>query len=451
MKGKITVIGAGLAGSLLSLFLARRGFSVDLYERRPDLRATELTGGRSINLAISTRGLHALSLVGMEREILDMAIPMRGRMVHPLKGQTSLVPYGKDDNEVINSISRGGLNRALLRKASESSSIRLFFDQRCLGMDFKSGTVRFRDERDGSTSAVESETVIATDGVASPIRMEMLAVDRFDFSQSYLEHGYKELTIPAADGGGFRLEKHALHIWPRGGYMMIALPNLDGSFTCTLFFPHEGPESFAALKSEQDLRAFFERQFPDALPLMPGLANEYFGHATGSLITIKCAPWHVGGRALLLGDSAHAIVPFYGQGMNCAFEDCVILDGCIERHSGRWEAVFADYFGRRKLDTDAIADLALDNFIEMRDTSGDPKFALKKSLEHLLETRYPGEFISKYSMVTFHRIPYSVAMKKGRVQDRVLMEICRGASGLDQIDPAAVYARVKSELEAGGI
>jgi kynurenine 3-monooxygenase len=448
---KVIISGAGLAGSLLALYLAKRGLKVELYERRPDMRLGDAGGGRSINLALSARGIHALAEVGAAEQVLASAIPMKGRQIHPLSGSQSFVPYGRDDTQVINSISRSGLNIALLNLAEEDPNVTLRFNQRCLGMDLEAGEIRLRDETSGRTYTEKSQTVFGTDGVASPLRMELLPTARFDFSQQYLEHSYKELTIPADERGGFRMEKHALHIWPRGGFMMIALPNPDGSFTCTLFYAHSGVNSFENLTSEESVLRFFQQNFPDAVEMMPDLRRDFFLNPTGTLITIKCAPWHFRDRMLLIGDSAHAIVPFYGQGMNCAFEDCSVLGQCIDEHGTNWERVFADYEIRRKENTDAIADLALDNFVEMRDTSGDPKFAMKKNLEHRLEELYPGRFISKYAMVTFHRLPYLTAMKKGRIQDEILMDACRNAKSVDDIDAGKLMSLIEVTFASNGI
>lgn len=444
-KPKVIVIGAGLAGSLLAIYLARRGLRVEVYERRPDMRRQEISAGRSINLALSLRGIVPLQQVGLADKILAHAIPMRGRMIHSPEGELTFQPYGSRPEEVINSVSRGELNCLLMDGAESFSEVSLHFNQRCTGMDFKTGEVRLYDLERRENRVVKGDTVIACDGSGSALRLSMQKSRRFNLNQLYLEHGYKELSIPAGEGGAFRMEKNALHIWPRGSFMLIALPNLDGSFTCTLFFPFEGRNSFATLNSDARVSRFFEETFPDALPLMPTLLPDFRENPTGSLITIKCFPWHVGGKMLLLGDSAHAVVPFYGQGMNCAFEDCLVLNECIERHGTDWGTVFTEYQSLRKENADAIADLAMENFIEMRDTVADPHFLMKKKLELLLEEKFPGRFRSKYAMVTFQRIPYSQAMRRGRKQDEILMELCRAAESLDKLDPAEVLARVEKE------
>lgn len=445
-QADFVLVGGGLAGSLLSIYLARRGCSVEVYERRADMRKGQIERGRSINLALSTRGIYALNQVGLDTEVLANAIPMRGRLLHSPSGELAFAPYGKNDAEVINAISRADLNIVLMNAAEKLGNIKFHFNQRCSGIDLESNVLTFRNDDSGATWKLKAKCVIGSDGSASAIRYEMLKLARFNFAQEYLEHGYKELCIPPGPGGKHLLEKNALHIWPRGGYMLIALPNIDGSFTCTLFFPHEGNPSFASLDSTQRVRTFFEEQFPDAVPLMPTLTNDFEHNPTGHLITVKCSPWNVGGRTLLLGDAAHAIVPFYGQGMNCAFEDCVCLDQALDQHGGNLDQAFEAYSRNRKIDTDAIADLAVDNFFEMRDGVTDPKFLLKKKVEHLLEERFPGEFISKYSMVTFHRLPYSVAMKKGRLQDKVLMEICKHIEDPRDLELEAAFAKIQLEL-----
>jgi kynurenine 3-monooxygenase len=425
MSQKVTLIGAGLAGSLLAVYLAKKGFQVDVYERRPDMRKVLISAGRSINLALSTRGIHALKEVGLYENIMKIALPMKGRMIHSLSSTLNFQPYGKDDSEAINSVSRGELNMRLMDLAEAHNEVTFHFNKRCKGMDFDSGTVHFFDESLGMTQSIETDRVIGTDGSASAIRTDMLKRNGFNFSQSFLEHGYKELTIPAGPDGTFLLDKTALHIWPRKTYMLIALPNLDGSFTCTLFYPFKGKNSFDALDNEKKVIWFFEEQFPDALPLMPTLLKDYFGNPTGNLVTVKCSPWAVEDKVVLLGDAAHAIVPFFGQGMNCAFEDCTYLNECIDRYTGDWKRIFMEFEKLRKINADAIADLAVENFYEMRDLVTEPKFILKKKIEHLLEERLPDRFIPKYSMVTFHRMPYAVALERGRIQDEILDELSR--------------------------
>jgi kynurenine 3-monooxygenase len=445
-SNKLTLIGAGPAGSLLSIYLAKRGFEVEIYERRPDMRQVEIGAGRSINLAISTRGIHALREVGVLDAIMKIAVPMKGRMMHAVTGELTFQRYGKDDTEVIYAVLRNELSMALMNEAEKYPNVKIHFNERCTGMDFKTGGIELRNEITGQARTIPTELVIGTDGSASAIRMDMLKVGRFNFSQQYLAHGYKELTIPAGPNGQYQIEKNALHIWPRKTYMLIALPNMDGSFACIFFFPFEGEPSFASLDSKEKVRRFFQAQFPDAVTLMPNLLENYFTNPTGSMVTIKCDPWHVGDKALLLGDAAHAIVPFFGQGVNCAFESCSYLIECLDQHGADWQKVFVEFESMRKADTDAIAELALENFIEMRDRVADPKFLFKKKVEQALEKKYPTIFVPKYSMVTFHRLPYSVALSRGKIQDRILAELCDSIERIEDLDWEKADELIRKEL-----
>src|ERR1700734_158509 len=384
----ITLVGAGLNGPLLAIGLAQRGFRVEIYERRPDMRKVRMSGGRSINLALSTRGIHALTQADLWKEMQTIAIPMKGRMMHSVASELTFQRYGKDDAEVIYSISRSELNIALMN-AAEVQGVRIFFQQRCSGNNLKEGSLQLRDEVTGEGRTLDSMVVIGCDGSASAIRSEMLRQSRFNFSQQYLNYGYKELTIPAGANGKHALETHALHIWPRGNHMLIALPNIDGTFACILFLPFEGVESFASLGAQSDVIRFFQERFPDAFRLMPELADNYFANPTGAMVTIKCSPWRVEGKALLLGDAAHAIVPFFGQGINCGFEDCTCFLDLLDRHGPVWPCVFEEFEQARKVNTDAIADLAVENFVEMRDRVADPKFLFRKRVELALEAKYP--------------------------------------------------------------
>jgi kynurenine 3-monooxygenase len=430
---KITLIGAGLNGTLLAILLMRRGFAVEIYERRPDMRRVRLSAGRSINLALSTRGIHALQQAGLWEKMQSIIIPMKGRMMHSIAGELTFQPYGKNEAEVINSISRAELNIALINAAEEHGAT-IRFNQRCTGYDLKTGAIRVRDESTGAETALEARIVIGCDGSASSIRAEMLKLHRFNFSQQYLDYGYKELTIPAGPRGEHLLETHALHIWPRGNHMLIALPNIDGTFACILFLPYEGADSFADLTTPSQVNQFFESRFPDAAALMPQLADNYFANPTGAMVTIKCSPWHVEGRALLLGDAVHAIVPFFGQGINCGFEDCTCLVELLDRRGADWTRLFAEFEKERKINTDAIADMAIENFTEMRDRVADSRFLLRKKVELALEAKYPQLFVPKYAMVTFHRIPYSVALARGTVQDRILAELCESIHRVEDLD-----------------
>ncbi|MCB0725727.1 MAG: FAD-dependent monooxygenase [Ignavibacteriae bacterium] len=435
---KITIIGAGLAGSLLSIYLANRGYIVDVYERRADMRKHDIGGGKSINLALSVRGIHALKEVGLFEEIKKIAIPMYGRMVHPLDGEINLQPYGKDESEYINSISRAELNKLMMNMTEPDPNVTYYFNERCTGMNLESGEVHFVNDETHKEWTLRSDLVIATDGATSPIRMEMLKVPRFDFSQEYENYGYKELNIPPAEGGGFRMFKNALHIWPRGSYMLIALPNIDGSYTVTLFLAYDealgGENSFEYLNSDERVVAFFEKNFPDAIELMPDLVEDFNSNPTGTLMTVKCFPWGYKDHVTMLGDSCHAIVPFFGQGMNAAFEDCVYLNEIIGKHEGDWGRIFREYEVIRKPNTDAIADLARENFIEMRDLVDDDRFLLKKKIEKELYKKHPERFIPKYSMVSFMRIPYSTALERGKIQEGILNELSEGMPNMEDVN-----------------
>ena len=375
----------------------------------------------------------------------DIIIPMKGRMMHSVSSELTFQPYGKDESEVINSISRAELNVSLMN-AAESRGVKIRFQHRCMGMDLRTGHLRLRDEESGKDVQAKSDVVIGCDGSASAIRNEMLKLSRFNFSQQYLDYGYKELTIPAGADGSHVLERNALHIWPRGSYMLIALPNIDGTFACILFLPFEGADSFESLTTHTAVKQFFQFRFPDACALMPSLADSFFENPTGAMVTIKCSPWHVEEKALLLGDAAHAIVPFFGQGINCGFEDCTVFLELLDRYGPNWKRVFTEFEQARKVNTDAIADLAVENFVEMRDKVADPKFLLRKKVELALEAKYPKHFVPKYAMVTFHRIPYSTAFQRGQVQDRMLSELCAGLDRVEDLDWSRADQLIHSEL-----
>ena len=441
----VSLVGAGLNGPLLALGLVKRGFHVEIYERRPDMRRSRISAGRSINLALSKRGIHALSEAELWDQMRQIIIPMKGRMMHSVTNELTFQPYGKDDEEVINSISRAELNIALMN-AAEAQGVLIHFQQRCTGIDPQKGTLQLRDGKTGTNRVLESPVVIGCDGSASAIRGEMLKQSRFNFSQQYLDYGYKELTIPAGTDGKHVLETNALHIWPRGNYMLIALPNVDGTFACILFIPFEGPDSFTRLSTSSAVINFFHSRFPDAISLMPHLADNFFANPTGAMVTIKCSPWHVDGRVLLLGDAAHAIVPFFGQGINCGFEDCTCLLELVDRHGADWKRVFSQFEEMRKVNTDAIADLAVENFVEMRDRVADPRFLFRKKVELALEAKYPQLFVPKYSMVTFHRIPYATALKRGQLQDRMLTDLCDPINRIEDLDWSKAERLIRSEL-----
>ncbi len=441
---KITLIGAGLAGSLLAIFLARRGFKVTVYERQSDMRHHDIPAGRSINLALAQRGIRPLKEAGVFEQVSQLLIPMRGRMLHDELGHTTLTLYGRKPSEVIHSISRPGLNR-LLMDAAEAAGAKILFQQRCEDLDFENDTLLISDQS-GQSPPIKAGTVIATDGGGSTVRQSMVKRLGVKVVENILPHGYKELTIKAGAGGRYRMDREALHIWPRGGYMLIALPNLDGSFTVTLFLPMQGDPSFAALDRPAALLKFFARNFPDALKLLPDLESEFFAHPTGLMGTVHCPRWHVDGKVLLLGDAAHAIVPFHGQGMNCAFEDCLILDQCLDEFSDDWESLFNEFQNQRHPDTEAIAAMALENYVEMRDVVRDPKFQLQKQLGFLLEERHPGVFVPRYSMVMFHHLPYSEAKRRGAIQQQILDSLTANISSLEQLDLEHADALINKKL-----
>jgi kynurenine 3-monooxygenase len=430
MPTKFILIGSGLAGGLLGAYLGRRGYDVDLYERRADPREGNIVGGRSINLAVSTRGIHALEQLGIANEVLRHAIPMRGRMIHPATAGRApiFVPYDVDPKKCINSIGRAALNTTVIDAAQRYPNVRVHFNHKCTGIDLDSATAHLTVS--GVEAAVSAanpqvtargDAVIGVDGAFSAVRQSMQKkLEKFDYNESYLAHGYKELTIPPGPDGSWRMEKNALHIWPRKSFMMIALPNPDGSFTCTLFWEFEGPRSFATTKTDDEVRDFFREEFPDAVPLMPTLLEDFRQNPTGSLVTIRCAPWSYKDKVTLVGDAAHAVVPFYGQGMNAAFEDCVVLDECLAEFPDNRERAFAEYFSRRKENADALADLAINNFIEMRDKTASRAFRTKKKLDHLLEGLLPGVYLPLYTMVTFTRMPYATAAKRARFQNGIV-------------------------------
>lgn len=419
----ISIIGSGLVGSLLAIYLAKRGHRVNIFERRGDMRKENMVAGRSINLALSDRGWKALEAVGIGEEIRKVAIPMYGRVIHPISGEVGFQPYGKD-KQAIWSVSRGGLNCELMTLAEKRNGVQIHFNERCAHVDVRTGKSEFENQLTHEKSIHDSDHVIGADGAFSAARLQLqLQTDRFEYSQHYLEHGYKELNIPAGEGGKFLIEKNALHIWPRGGYMLIALPNIDGSFTCTLFFPFEGEHSFAALSDRKKVKAFFEKIFPDAAALMPTLEEDFFRNPTGSLVTVRCSPWNYEDKMLLIGDAAHAIVPFYGQGMNCGFEDCRVFDEMMSGETD-WKKLFAGFGAERKPNSDAIADMAVENFIEMRDLVGDKNFLLRKKIEALINQKYPDKWVPQYSLVTFSPdVEYADAQKWGRHHNAIMDKV----------------------------
>ena len=442
---KITIAGAGLAGALLATLLARRGWRVEVFEKRPDPRAKGYEGGRSINLALAERGLHALRQAGLTEAVMAQAVMMRGRMVHPLEGAVQLQRYGKDDSEVIWSVHRGRLNISLL-DAAEAAGATIRFDQRLDSVDFERKRLVLIDDHDRVKSEHDFDVLIGADGSGSAVRQALASEIELNERFESLGHGYKELEVPPAADGGFALEANALHIWPRGGYMCIALPNTEKTFTVTLFLPSVGDPSFATLPDHYAAHAFFAREFGDALALIPDFDADWSGHPIGHLSTLYIDRWHLDGRAVLLGDAAHAMVPFHGQGMNCAFEDCISLLQRIE-NSDSWEAAFAAFAADRQPNAAAIQAMALENYIEMRDRVDDPDFLLQRQLERVLAERHPGLFVPRYSMVSFLRIPYATAFARGQIQRRILVESTAGCTSIDQVDLAAADARVRERLE----
>lgn len=420
----ITIAGSGLVGSLLSIYMAKKGHKVDIYERRQDARKTNIYAGKSINLALSDRGWRALEKIGIAEDIKKIAIPMYGRFIHPQKGENYFQPYGKD-GQAIYSVSRGELNCRLMDLAEKQGNVKIQFSEQISSVDLRNNEVTTTEFDTQINHKHTPDLIFGADGAFANTRLQFqLQTDRFDYRQDYMEVGYKELNIPAGPNGSFLIEKNALHIWPRGNYMLIALPNMDGSFTCTLFFPHEGYPSFDALKTKDDVKKFFEEVFPDAVPLMPTYLDDYFTNPSSSLCIVRCKPWIYKDKLALIGDAAHAIVPFYGQGMNCGFEDVFVLDGLMEKHGDNWNAVLEEYQLLRKPDGDAIAQLAKDNFKEMSEKTADPKFILRKKIEAKFADKYPEKWTTLYSMVTFSpHIRYSEAYSKGLEQDAIMEKI----------------------------
>jgi kynurenine 3-monooxygenase len=443
----VRIVGAGPTGALLGILLKRRGMAVTIFESRRDPRDNAGDTGRSINLALADRGMHALAQAELLDSIRRLVIPMRGRFVHQADGSSGLQPYGRLANEVIYSISRRELNNVLL-DAAIGLGIDVRFEHRLEDVDFAARRACVRDLRRGLTTEMAVSPLLAADGAGSLVRRRLAERRLIESDESPLQHGYKELSIPQGPMGGPRLEREALHIWPRGGYMLIALPNEDGSFTATLFLPLEGASSFASLVSPPAIEAFLSGSFPDVHALMPNCVEEFQRHPTGFLGTVHARTWQAAGTAALIGDAAHAIVPFHGQGMNCCFEDCLEFDACLEGASS-WEAVFAEFYARRKPNADAIAEMALENYLEMRERVADPHFRLQQSLALELERRHPRRFIPRYSMVMFHHeIPYRTAQERGRIQAQLLAEFTAGARSLSDVDYARAERRIESALPA---
>ncbi len=423
MSRNFTIVGAGLVGSLLAIYLGKRGYKVAVYERRPDMRKNRMSAGRSINLALSDRGWRGLEGVGIGADVRRIGIAMKGREIHNADGKITFQPYGKE-RQANYSVSRGGLN-CLLMDLAEKYGAKIFFDERCTHVELKTAACTFENTVTKNISKAKADRVFGTDGAFSSSRLSIqLGTDRFSYSQTYLDHGYKELTIAPNAKGDFAMDADHLHIWPRGQFMLIALPNLDKTFTCTLFFPFEGERSFATINTKEKVRKFFEETFADAVPLMPALLDDYMANPASSLATIRCYPWSFEDKLLLLGDAAHGIVPFFGQGMNCGFEDCVVLDKLMAKHGEDWGSIFSEFQEQRKPDGDAIAELAIENYIEMRDKVADPRFLLQKKIEARFWEKHPDKWTPLYAMVTYRTdMRYSEALKKGREQEAIMQRI----------------------------
>jgi kynurenine 3-monooxygenase len=417
---KAIIVGAGLAGSLWAVYLAKEGYKVTIYERRADIRQAEISAGKSINLALSTRGWTALKAAGIEKEVNEIAIPMPGRIMHSMNGDLTFQPYGKD-GEAIYSVSRGHLN-AIMMDLAEKNGATIHYNTKCIDADTKSGTVTLKSYKTGNTFEDSADVVFAADGAFSAVRYNAFQKqNRFDYMQDYIDDGYKELLLPPNKDGSYQIDKNALHIWPRGRFMLIALPNEDGSFTCTLFMPFEGENSFESIKNDEDVKTFFKTTFPDFYDMMPNLVENWHEHPLSSLSIIRCKPW-TSGKIALMGDAAHATVPFYGQGMNGSFEDCYVMYNLMKKHNENWEEVFKEY-ELRKPDGDALQDLSVHNYHVMRDAVSDPKFLLQKKLEAKFSKAHPEKWMPLYSQVSFSNIPYSEAWETGMKQDGIMKKV----------------------------
>ena len=421
MEKKIIIVGAGLAGSLCALYMLQRGYNVTIFERRSDMRKSVITAGRSINLALSKRGWTALKKVGIEDRVMEISIPMPKRIMHDLEGKLTDQYYGNED-QAIYSVPRGELS-VLLMNLAEKNGAQIFFNHKCVDVNMKCAELKLTNTLEDSNINIKCDLIVGADGAFSAVRDKMTRQDRFQFSQYYIDHGYKELLIPANDDGSHKIEKHALHIWPRGNFMLIALPNLDGSYTCTLFSPFEGEDSFKELNTPKKVTTFFNKVFKDFAPLIPDLVDQFFNNPTASLGIFKCYPWHIKGHCVLIGDSAHATVPFYGQGMNASFEDCRVLDELIENYSEDFSLVLREFSKSRKPNGDGLQDLSLHNFIVMRDKTADPKFLLQKKIEQKISQLYPDKWVPLYTMVSSTNISYSDAWKIGMSQEKLMADI----------------------------
>lgn len=419
---EVTIVGAGLVGSLWAVYLSKAGYTVNIYERRPDIRKAEISAGKSINLALSDRGWKALKGAGVDHLIRDIAIPMPGRIMHDLHGNLTYQPYGKE-GQAIYSVSRGGVNARMMDIAEQVGKAKIHYNMRCNSADLQEGVCHFENTTTGEKKSVKSDLIFACDGAFSAIRYNaMQKLDRFNYSQQYIEDGYREILLPANDDGSYKMEKNALHIWPRGRFMLIALPNEDGSFTCTLFMPFQGDNSFEKLTNRDEVDAFFQQTFPDFYEMMPEVGDAWEDHPLSSLAITRCYPWHHG-KCALMGDAAHATVPFYGQGMNAGFEDCTVMNELMLAHNHDWGKIFEAYSPLRKPDGDGLQDLSLHNYHVMRDYVADPKFLLQKKIEARFSEKHPDKWMPLYSMTTFSDIRYSVAWKEGQRQQRIMDEV----------------------------
>jgi kynurenine 3-monooxygenase len=444
---KAIIVGAGLVGSLWAVYLSKAGYKVTIYERRSDIRKAEISAGKSINLSLSNRGWKALDAVGVGDQVREIAIPMYGRMMHDVNGKLTYQPYGKED-EAIYSVSRGGVNAKMMDIAEEHGGATIHYNMECIAADTAKGEVTFRNAENGEVKTVQADVVFAADGAFSSIRYTAFQkLDRFNFSQRFIEDGYREILLPAAENGEYQIDKNALHIWPRGRFMLIALANEDGSFTCTLFMPHEGNENaFDKLNSKEKVDAFFKTTFPDFYDMMPNIADAWEDHPLSSLGIMRSYPWHHG-KTALIGDSAHATVPFYGQGMNGGFEDCTVLANLMEKHDGDWDKIFPEYSRTRKPDGDALQDLSLDNYYVMRDYVADPRFLLQKKIEAKFSSLYPEKWMPLYSMVTFSDIRYSDAYNNGKRQDKIMKDVMASTKNIEENwDSDEVMAKILEKI-----
>jgi len=433
-KEKFTLIGAGLTGPLLATYLAQQGYSVEIFERRPDMRKESISAGRSINLALSARGNHALKEVGLYDKIKPNTIPMKGRMIHDLNGNTHLQPYGQKENEVIFSVSRAQLNMDLMTLAEETGKVTIRFNHQLLSADLEQNKLLFQLSNSLEEIELPFNRVIGCDGSASILRKSIVEKANIQYVKKPLGHGYKELTIPPLKSGKFRIEPNALHIWPRGNHMLIALPNNDCSFTCTLFFPMTGTKSFETVKTEKDILDLFQSQFHDAIKLIPNLVEDFQKNSTGDLASVYCKPWHLGDKALLIGDAAHAVVPFFGQGMNASFQDCSTLAKLMGQNKNDWKTIFNTFSSVQVENGHAIADMAIENYLEMRDHVNDTEYKKRRNVELKLERMFPGQFIPRYSMVSFHQIPYAEVYQRGGKQSKIIRDVLKADPSGQSID-----------------